>query len=270
MAMISMSFCRKEEGGVAPLARVASGYLPLLAKFVAKGEKAGALQFVEILPHREGGVTLCALDGGHLALFHDKSGSCTRRVLLRLDQEMLKHCAGRWDDTSARFLEVDENGYASVRDAVGAPHFIVSNTVVEDGEFPLWRGVVTRALNALGAGTPSAQVPFPADLARFNLATKADDKVLTVFPSTQNGPVVVRHAAYPEFLGLFMPMLLAEDSHAYSAEPKWFAGAGVETETAPRAEAEAQTAASPQAEARGKRGGKGKAEGEEQPKAKAA
>jgi len=204
--------------------RVNAEFIMLLARFVSKNPEHGELQYIQALPHKDGGVLLCALDGSKAGVFYDKRGVCGVETLMEVRPDIIKHCKAGVSE-HGRWLEIDAEGRASVRDHIGAPLHIEPQPVTAEGDFPDWLSIYEKALESAGNKKKKPLPVLPMDLSPFYLTTRSECRALTFHPSSEaTGPVVVRHGSYREFVGLIMPVEAEADTCLYDLTPEWLRG----------------------------------------------
>ena len=240
-----LTLCLPEEdfAFTGKLMRIRAEHLANLARFLGKDD---VLSFVRVEPQGAGAVLL-AMNGHALGMFHDPDTWCREPFCLWLTPGLLRECKPKAGDRGERYLILDEDR-ATVEDRSGKVLYIEPEDVVQKGlQYPEWRTMVERHVNAAGHELPAHRVLIaPESLPPFDLQGRRGLRGLRFFVSDPEGAVLVRHAGYPEFLGLVMPL----KSKAYDGEEVGVMPARPDWMTPPPADFEALDAfLAPEAEA---------------------
>lgn len=203
------------------LTRIRAEYLLNLSRFLDKDATSG-LSLVRVEPQGRGAV-LVGLDGHSLGAFFDPDAYCREAFCLKLTPGLLRECKPKSSERGERYVILDD-GRATVEDALGKVLYIEPEPVVVAGSYTDWRHIVERSLAREFQDVPAhAALIAPESLAAFTLQGKRPERGIRLFCGGPCAPIVVRHNAYPEFLGLVMPLTVKETAapDAASGFPDW-------------------------------------------------
>lgn len=217
-----LTFCLPEESFAftGQVLRIRAEYVLHLSRFLARsGSYQSDLSCIHVAPNPGGGAFVSAMDGHTLGVFLDRGAFCREPVSFEPPADLLRHCKG----TGSRYVYLD-SGRASVEDERGGTFYVSPASVDRDVTPPDWRPILERAVERSGPGVLPAF--NPEGLGRFAFQG-APLTAVRFFPGdTPESPVVVRHAAFPDFVGLLMPVSLNGSSRMMeSAVPPWFPAA---------------------------------------------
>jgi hypothetical protein len=204
------------------LTRIRAEYLLHLSRFTDKSDAQGALSCVRVEPHPAAGALLVALNGHAMGVFHDAEAYCQEPFQMALTQNLIRECKAKYNDIGGRFVIIGD-GRVTVEGNTGHIHYIEPERLDRDVEYPNWRPILDRAAAEAGQRTPASQVLLPADqMGMFDLRGKGrEERGMRLFCGDPMGPVTVRVAAYPEFLGIIMPLKDTASTQVPEAMPAW-------------------------------------------------
>jgi hypothetical protein len=204
------------------LTRIKAEYVLHLSRFTDKSDAQGPLCCIRVEPHPAGGALLVALNGHAMAVFHDAEAFCPEPFQMALTQNLIRECKAKYNDIGGRFVIIGE-GRATVENRTGQVFYIEPERLDRDVQFPDWRPIVDKAAAEAGQRTPASQVLLPADqMGMFDLRGKdREERGMRLFCGDPLGPVTVRVAAYPEFLGIIMPLKDTANTQVPEAVPAW-------------------------------------------------
>ena len=219
--VLTISLPEEEYHFTGGVTRMKSEYVLHLSKFLAKDNYGPEMtQYVSVSPHPERGALLCAMNLHSMGLFHDVTAHCREPFLFELSPEMLRHCKPKYDDIGGRFVVID-GGRASVEDARDNVLHIEPGEVIREGEYPDYMPMLEKAMWNTDLYGPTQGIALPADLSMFNFQTKREGCALRFFTGMSEGSVVVRHTAFPEFVGIVMPVTRNGDDVTSTVPPLW-------------------------------------------------
>jgi len=205
--------------GVEVPLRVNAEYVHLLADFTSPDPEMEALSYISVEPAPKGGVYLVALNGYQLGVFFDAEGEASQPVLLRPTKGLVAACKKRWNER-ARFVTMRQ-GRVVVENDGELEHYIEPYTATAKCEFPEWQVMLDRAFGTATGSEPGQVVGYKApDLAKFDFKSGREAQALRFVNGGPFDPVVVIHHAYPEFIGLVMPLRLREEE-GRAVRPDW-------------------------------------------------
>lgn len=196
-------------------------YVSLLAPFVTSEAGMAPLNCVRIEPAPGGGVLLVAVNNHGMGIIHDPEAYCEEPLNLRVTKELVRNCKAKYGEYVPRRVVLDGDK-ATVEGGSGRVFYIEPDPVLEDGDFPGWRGILDKAVSAACVANGAVPSPLykPESLGLFNFQG-AQRSGLRLYPTGPESPVVVRSEAYPTFVGLIMP--LVDGAAEASPRPQWLA-----------------------------------------------
>lgn len=174
---------------------------------------------LRVEPAQQGGVFIVGMGMHAMGVFHDPEAYCEEPFNLRVTKELARQCKGKYGDFGQRRVVLDGDR-ATVEGNAGRTYYIEPEPVLQGGVFPDWRGILAKAVQAAEAGDGPALSPLykPESLDLFNFQGVQGNS-LRLHPTGAEGPVVVRNAAFPTFVGITMPLHGGEEAH--SPRPDW-------------------------------------------------
>jgi len=194
--------------------KIDAQYVYLLKDFVSKEDSMDAIACISVEPADCGGAYVVALNGHCFAMFHDKDAEIDEAYVFKPSKALFSACRRTKKTIGAIVEGNDQKGRIKVM--IGP-----SEIYVEPGnpfrawQYPNWKNFVSLHKKAK---------PFPTCLpsdtfSRFNFPNNNGHRSLHIHTTGKESPVFVLNRAYPEFLGIFMPMLDPED--AALTMPDW-------------------------------------------------
>ncbi len=205
--------------GVEVSMRVNAEYVHLLAGFTNSDPEMEALSYISVEPAPQGGVFLVALNGYQLGVFYDEEGKASQPALLRPTKGLIAACKKRWNER-ARLVTMRQ-GRVVVENDGEIEHYIEPYSATAQCKYPDWLTMLDRAFGTATGNVAGQVVGYKApDLAKFDFKSGREAQALRFVNGGPFDPVVVIHHAYPEFIGLVMPLRLREDE-SLAVKPDW-------------------------------------------------
>jgi hypothetical protein len=181
--------------------RIRADYVLYLSNFMGKeGESSFR---IEVSPHPESGLLLCATAGSCMGVVHAE-GYCEEPFFLQPGKKMLAECKAKYGE-AARYVILD-GARATVETGQGRVcHIEPLYPVSEHSEFG-WTTIVTKALES-AAANPVLNAPVnAAELGRFFINVPEGRSAFRFYCAGSEEVIVVKIAGLPEFLGLLAPV----------------------------------------------------------------
>ncbi len=196
-------------------------YVSLLAPFIAQ-DCLAPLNCIRVEPAPGGGVLLVAVNNHGMGVFHDPDAYCEEAMNLRITKELVRNCKAKYGEYTPRRVVLDGEN-ATIEGGSGKVFYIEPEPVLEDGNYPEWRRILEGAVNAATVASAAGAVPLykPESLVQFNFpgVQNGQRTGLRIYPTGEESPIVVRHEAFPSFVGLAMPLFSGHKP--FSPRPEW-------------------------------------------------
>jgi DNA polymerase III sliding clamp (beta) subunit (PCNA family) len=187
---------------------ISAFHLYWASKFAFRpGKKDPPKNIQNILVHGHGNLCrICATDGHRMVLFEDDSASPDRfTAIIKPDPLLIKACS------SGYYVEIEDTGIVTVLDSDQSITYRTFTSVLEETTFPFYPQVLPDSYSVDENKT---------SLISFNVSYLKDFEfgergVQLVVIGDASQPLVVLHEAYPEMIGILMPMrsALTEDKY---------------------------------------------------------
>lgn len=168
-----------------------------------------SIRCVYVVPHKESGLLLMAMNGYQMALAHDieadTDGVPEEGIHIKPTAELLKFLrASKYKPR--RFLEISpDHSHATVKTFNSDPLYICPASIVEEHRPVGWNGYLSGIFNSVQEEQQCRIPQFYPRIFELLPLNGADCSKIELYPTTENGAMLVLMPSRPECIFITMP-----------------------------------------------------------------